>query len=163
MDESCHMYGWVMSHIWMSHVTHMDASCHTYGCVMSHIWMSHGVNVNKSCHTYECVISHIWIRHVAYMDESITHMSTACRVYEWVNSQIWIQYTHIRLMRDATHESSRLPGVAATAPTHRVVNRNEQCREYGCAISHDSKTEHIAGSCCNSDATVMQQWCKGNI
>jgi hypothetical protein len=24
MKESCHTYGWGMSHIWMSHVTHMD-------------------------------------------------------------------------------------------------------------------------------------------
>jgi len=30
MKWSCHTYGWVMSHIWMSHVTHMNESCHTY-------------------------------------------------------------------------------------------------------------------------------------
>jgi len=29
MDESCHTYEWVMSHIWMSHVTHMKKSCRT--------------------------------------------------------------------------------------------------------------------------------------
>ena len=29
--EPCHTYGWVTSHIWMSHVTHMDESRHTYG------------------------------------------------------------------------------------------------------------------------------------
>ena len=38
---SCHTCGWVMSHIWMSHVTHMKESYHTYEWVMSHIWMSH--------------------------------------------------------------------------------------------------------------------------
>ena len=27
MDQLCHTYGWVMSHIWLSHVTHMDESC----------------------------------------------------------------------------------------------------------------------------------------
>jgi len=32
----CHVYEWVMSHIWMSHVTHMNESCHTYEWVMSH-------------------------------------------------------------------------------------------------------------------------------
>jgi len=37
MNESCHTYESVMSHIWMSHVTHMDESCCTYGWVMSHI------------------------------------------------------------------------------------------------------------------------------
>ena len=29
-NESCHTYEWVMSHVWMSHVTHMNESCHTY-------------------------------------------------------------------------------------------------------------------------------------
>ena len=42
MNESCHTYGWVMSHVWMSHVTHMNASCHTYRWVMSSI-------INQSC------------------------------------------------------------------------------------------------------------------
>ena len=37
INESCHTYEWVMSHIWMSHVTHMNESCHTYEWVMSHI------------------------------------------------------------------------------------------------------------------------------
>ena len=36
MNESCHTYEWVMSHIWMSHVTNMRESCHTYEWVMSH-------------------------------------------------------------------------------------------------------------------------------
>jgi len=51
---------WVMSHIWMSHVTHMNDSCHTYERVMSHIWTSHVTHMNESCHTYEWVMSHIW-------------------------------------------------------------------------------------------------------
>jgi len=29
-NDSCHTQGWVMSHTWMSHVTHMDESCHTH-------------------------------------------------------------------------------------------------------------------------------------
>ena len=35
----------------MSHVTHMNESCHTYEWVMSHIWMSHVTHMNESCHT----------------------------------------------------------------------------------------------------------------
>jgi len=31
------MYGRVMSHTWMSHVTHINESCHTYEGGMSHI------------------------------------------------------------------------------------------------------------------------------
>jgi len=41
VNESCHTYEWVTSHIWMSHVAHMTESCHTYKWVMSHIWTSH--------------------------------------------------------------------------------------------------------------------------
>jgi len=77
MNESRHTCGWVMSHMWMGHVTHvdgschvddmraweqwnpppqvlrmrMDVSCHTYGCVMSHVWMGHVTHVDGSCHT----------------------------------------------------------------------------------------------------------------
>jgi len=105
MNESCYTYEWVMSHIqwvishtwmshvthmdelWMSHVTHMNESCHAYEWVMSHIWMSHVTHVNESCHT--CTIGnyhggfaagmrwvpHIWISHV-------THMNESCHTYE---------------------------------------------------------------------------------
>ena len=41
MNESCHIYEWVMSHSRMSHVTRMNESCHMYKWVMSHAWMSH--------------------------------------------------------------------------------------------------------------------------
>ena len=71
MNEPYHTYEWVMSHIWMSHVTRMNESRHTYERwnmiqikayerVMSHIWMSHVTHMNESCHTYERVMSHIW-------------------------------------------------------------------------------------------------------
>jgi len=57
---------------------------------MSHIWLSHGTHVNASCHkgdNLRCVavfrlmyLEHIEFSHVTYMDES-------CRIYEWVMSQ----------------------------------------------------------------------------
>ena len=79
-------YGWVLSHIWMCHVTLMDESCHTYQWVMSHIWMSHiwmshVKYMDESCHTYKGVTSHVWMRHVA-------HMHTSCHTYEWVISHV---------------------------------------------------------------------------
>ena len=51
------VYEWVMSHMWMSHVTHMNESCHTYEWVMSRIWMSHVTHMNESCHTYDTIRS----------------------------------------------------------------------------------------------------------
>ena len=75
MNESCCTYEWVMSHILMSHVTHMNESCCTYEWIMSHIWMSHVAHMNESYHTYERVMSHTWMSHVTHKDES-------CHTYE---------------------------------------------------------------------------------
>jgi len=41
MNESCHKYELVTSHIRMSHVAHMNESRHTCEWVMAHTWMSH--------------------------------------------------------------------------------------------------------------------------
>jgi len=68
VKEPCHAYEGVMSHIWMSHVTHKNESCHiwmshvTYGWVMSHM--------KESCH--------IWVSHATY-EEVMTHIKK-CRV-----------------------------------------------------------------------------------
>ena len=70
-----------MSHIWMSHVTHMNESCHTYEWVMSHIWMSHVTHTNESCHTYDWVMSHIWIIHATC---SHTHLDAHYYYYTFV-------------------------------------------------------------------------------
>jgi len=51
MNGSWHTYEWIMSHIWMSHVTHMNESCRTYEWVMLHIWMRHVTHMSESCHT----------------------------------------------------------------------------------------------------------------
>ena len=34
MNKSCYTQGWVVSHTWMSHATHMNESCHTHALVM---------------------------------------------------------------------------------------------------------------------------------
>jgi len=73
MNESCHTYERVMSHVWMRHVTRMNESCRTYEWDMSHIWTSHVAHMNESCHTYERVMSHIRMSHVTHMNESSWH------------------------------------------------------------------------------------------
>ena len=88
VNEACHTYTWGMSHIYMRHVTHMNDSCHTYEWGMSHIWMSHFTHMNESCHTYEWGMSHIWMSRV-------THMNESCHTYGWVMSHIWMRHvTH---------------------------------------------------------------------
>ena len=79
MNESCLIYEWVMSHIWMSHISCMNESCLIYEWVMSHIWMSHVSYMNESCLMFEWVMSHIWMSHVSCMNES-------CVMFEWVMS-----------------------------------------------------------------------------
>jgi len=52
-------YGWVMSHIWMSHVTHMNDACHPYEWVML---------LNESCHRWHKLFLPFppWLHLVAY-------------------------------------------------------------------------------------------------
>jgi len=79
-NESRHIYERVMSHIWMSHASHMNESCHTHEWVMSHIWMCH-------------VTSYMWMRHAAQEGalakmSHVTLMNESCLAYEWVTSRI---------------------------------------------------------------------------
>jgi len=69
MKGSRHSLDWVMSHTWMSHVTHMDKSCHTHICsnvlyvdtyarrplTIIDSWMSDVTHMKESCHTHEWV------------------------------------------------------------------------------------------------------------
>jgi len=135
MNETCHAYEWVMSHIWISHVTHISSSHGPFRCfvcvyawVTSHIWMSHVAHMNSSCHTfphptnpfiassvymnesrhtYEWVMLHIWISHVANISSS--HESFHCFVYvcEWVMSRIWM--SHVAHMNETCHACFLLP------------------------------------------------------
>jgi len=70
---------WVLSHVWMTHVTrvnhvtHVNDSCHTCQWVMSKIWVCHVTHiyasyctprwVDESSHAHAIVISRTWIYH----------------------------------------------------------------------------------------------------
>ena len=47
------LYEWVMSHIWMSHVTHRNESRHAYEGVMSQTHKIAKSSMNESCHAYK--------------------------------------------------------------------------------------------------------------
>ena len=67
---SCHMrVPWVMSHIWMSGVTHKNGVCLVYCGVMSYTWMQHVTHRKGSCHTYEWGMWHTGRSHVTHMNE----------------------------------------------------------------------------------------------
>jgi len=98
MNESCHTHEWVlsnvwMSHIWMSHVTHMNECCQTYDQGMSHVWMSHVTHMHESYHTYEWVTSHMWIMTSltcmawsVHVTSHVTHMNDVHRHVTHINN-----------------------------------------------------------------------------
>ena len=68
---------WVMSHIWMSHVSHMNESCLTYEWVMSHIWMSPSsimdrgwALLNRLDKYYTAGLIHIWVTNYMYLSRT---------------------------------------------------------------------------------------------
>jgi len=100
---------WVVSLIWMSHVSHMNESCFAYEWVMSLIWMSHVSHMNESCLAYEWVMSLIWMSHVSHMNES-------CLAYEWVMSLIWM--SHVSPMNESYLAWTKTQGMTHSYARH---------------------------------------------
>jgi len=105
MCESCHTYTRVihtytrvMCRWVIRHITHMNESCHTYEWVMSHIWMSH---VTLSSHTYICLICHIYtcvlclsrVTLICVCDMSLSHKTY--HTYEWVMSHCHVTLIYV--------------------------------------------------------------------
>ena len=63
-----------MSHVWMSHVTHMNEACHTYDWVMSHVQMRHVTHMNQSWLTHACDVTHACDMTLSY----VCHDSLIC-------------------------------------------------------------------------------------
>jgi len=121
----CLTYEWVMSQIWISHISHMNESCLTYVWVMSHIWMSHVSSRLCVCLTSVSPISEHarmhavprWLvyakrlktaqttERLAYITASSASRAWMSLTYEWVMSHIWMSHvSHIGVrLRDMTH------------------------------------------------------------
>jgi len=96
MQEVCHTYEWVVSHIRASHVTHMKEDPLNPICpsgdwerILSHTWMNHITRMNESWHTHERVMLHTLVSRVTRMHESY-HTHTC----KWVISRTWIVMSH---------------------------------------------------------------------
>ena len=134
----------VMTHIWLSHVTHMNESCHTYAWATSHIYMIHVTHMNES---------HIRMSHVTHMNESyvwrkrhsqndapcvcVTHPMCGARVCVCVC--VW----HIRCVAQVcvcvcvAHPNCTSLCVCATHPTY-------SCRTYAIHVARVNEiTTHI--------------------
>ena len=147
-----HTHTSVMSHVWMSHVTHMNASCHTYDWVVSHIWMRHVTQKNTSRHTYEWVMSHMptaspvsgLIMLPKAVMSHVTLLNKSCHIYEWGTSHAWM--SHVSHMNESCHACQTASPVwelitpPKAAMSHismsHVTQKNESCHTYEWVMSH---------------------------
>jgi len=151
MNESCHTYEWVMSHVWMSHVTHMNESCHTYESVVrvrnavchTHIGMSH-------THRTKCwngaELFHPWMSYVIYqwIMSVISVMSPTNEPFHvWMSRVIYQSVMCVILVISRMNESfhvwmSHVIYQAVMSPikdsfhvwTSPVAHTNESCHAY---------------------------------
>ena len=74
-----------MSHIFMSHVTHMHESCHTYARVTSHTCTNRVTHMHESCqHSDESCHTRVQGQGVERVPEGmghVTHINTSCHTY----------------------------------------------------------------------------------
>jgi len=96
-SEPTREWGMSISHMWMSHFSHVNESCRTYEWTMSHV-----LHMNDSSRACEWVMSHTWMSHVARTNESrvtrqvwmrhIAHVNESCLTFEWVMSHVRMIY-----------------------------------------------------------------------
>ena len=124
MNQSCHTYERVMSHVWTSHVTH-ESSLHAHLLQWTSrkhlcIWKSHVTHMNQSCHTCEWVTSHMRMRHVTRKIDT----SRTCRsehegtnwIFGWRTSSDFLRFLHLiwLSLRPASHNCTCPPVYAMT-------------------------------------------------
>ena len=116
MNESCHAYERVMSHIWTTHVTHMNESWHSldsdvytfiHGSVFIHEYQyKHcrlNICMNKSCywHMHDSDIYEYSYRNLfSYINTNIYHLEYICHHHAYTISFMCV--TRLVYMCDTT-------------------------------------------------------------
>ena len=157
MSESCHTHECVMSHIWMSRITHMNESCAmtihvcamTHSCMChdsyewviydSHILMSHDTHMNE----YDIPDSFMYVTRLIHID-SHTKTHVPSRLSEWVTSH-W-RMSHVTHTNEShcAHIPSRLSeGVTSHIRMSHVAHMYESRRTYVWVTSH-IRMSHVA-------------------
>ena len=156
MNESWHRGTTSLNEL-RSHVTRMNESCHTYEWVMSHVWRSHVTRMNESCHTYEWVTSYIW----KHTNESWHRGWTSFNMWRSHGTKsfpngcgdlwgIWVM-AYVR-MRHVTHINKSCP-TRKCGPSRKtmssVTHMNELCHTQEWALSHTwmSCVTHMTECC----------------
>jgi len=123
MNESCLKHTSVLSNTWMRQVTPANQSCHTYGWFMSHLRVSH---VTPMVESHECVMSHVWQSSLYFANTHVIiihvqHMNESCLKHAWVMSNTWMsQVTHAN-----TVKKNRAPGFLASYRCNFVKTWNQ--------------------------------------
>jgi len=112
MNESCLTYEWVMSHVWMRHVSHMNIDTLYWHVIVWHdslicvTWLIHMWDMTHSCVWHDslmCVASFFINAQTAirFSRQSTSHTCDMTHLYVWHDSPICVNWlTH---MCDMTH------------------------------------------------------------
>jgi len=177
--ESCHLYEWVMSPVWMSHVTHMNKSCdmcRTHGrCSkrnsLSHISMSHVTCMNESCHPYAWVMSHIWISHVTcagHMADAQReiHRRSAFGTHQPPRISNLLLLSHVTYVHESCHTYEwvmsyphETPRVSNLLLLNHVTYTHESCHTHAPVMSYPLKTPRVSKLLLLSHVTYMHESC----
>ena len=74
-------HNWVMSHIYISHVTHMSETCFMYEWIMSRKWISHISHTCESWYTPRTNVRLLNVSWHVYMNIYITYISIYIYTY----------------------------------------------------------------------------------
>jgi len=169
MSESRHTYEWVISPVWMSHVTHMNESCHTCW-VVSHIWKGYAhewVAVLRMCSPRNFVV-HKWVmsrtgdfkwrglRPLLFfgtrtLSSSLTHIHTHTCTPTYTHPVILHMHTNIKIQRN--HSISLISHTPPCTPTHTNTNAHSQRRSITQANKQTTTHAHVS-----THAHVHAQW-----
>ena len=163
--KQCHTFGWVMSHVWMSLVTHQYVSYYTYGvATVSRINTILGLFCKRDLpkrrysakDTYDFIDptdrSHPISWFTSHTSTSVvTHMNESCHTYEWVMSHIWMRYvTHVN--KSCHTYEWVMSHMCMSHVTHTITS----CHTYEWVMSHECMS-HIP--MCISHVTHMNESC----
>jgi len=85
MNESCHIYEWVMSpvnrHLHMKVISCMNVT-YSYVCHVCHVWIRHVTYMNESCHMWIGIC--IWMSYLIWMSRIVTYNTYVTYCSWWV-------------------------------------------------------------------------------
>jgi len=177
MIRLCHTHEWVMSCVWVSHVTHEWVMSHRWmrHTHMFHISSVHVTHTDGSCHSYKWVISRVWLCDVVHVNWSRRHThewgTLTCSINDEVMSHTWMRHTYMfyKWWGHVTHINwvmSHISWVMSRVWRSDVLHMNSSRHTYDCGIltgSMDNQvTSHIwmnhvtrINESCHTDGWVM--------